>query len=58
MLDIQCCPDIDPGPKQFVDILPTLGMAATGHVRVCILIDEQNSGFRASAASRSNSRII
>ena len=43
VLDVKGRPDIDACCKQFVNILPALGMAAARHVGVRILVDKQKA---------------
>ena len=56
MLDVERRPHVDAGGEQLLDVLPALRMAAAGDVGVRVLVDAAaGSGWRASAASRSNS---
>ena len=41
MLDVQRRPNVDAGLKQFIDVLPTFGMAAAGDIGVRVFIDQQ-----------------
>ena len=53
VLDVDRRDDVDAGREQLVDVLPALGVAGAGHVRVRQLVDERDLGARASNASRS-----
>ena len=58
VLDVERGVDVDAGVEQLLDVLPALGVSQPGGVGVGQLIDEEQLGCRARAASRSNSRSL
>ena len=55
VLDVERRVDVDARVEQLLDVVPALGMARAFGVGVRQLVDEDERGLRASAASRSNS---